>query len=66
VKLEIGKTYQPRSSKEKPVKIIGTSTMHGIYKFQGEWKKGELPDHYSETGMIMHIESQFDLIEEIN
>ncbi|MGA9651935.1 hypothetical protein [Pedobacter sp.] len=64
MKLQIGKTYQPGDKAASPVTITGRCAC-GIYSYIGKW--GELPeeqDCYRENGMNLHVESEFDLIEE--
>lgn len=63
MKLEVGKTYQPRDPFAEPVTITGLSG-NGIYVYIGTWGE-EGQDLYKENGMCLHVESEFDLIEEI-
>ncbi|MCF0059894.1 hypothetical protein MUK70_11650 [Dyadobacter chenwenxiniae] len=65
MKIQVGKTYRPRDKKAPPVTITGRCPQ-GIYSYVGKW--GELPeqqDRYQENGMNLHIETEFDLIEEV-
>lgn len=63
MKLEVGKTYQPRDQFAEPVTITERCAQ-GIYSFVGKWGE-EGQDVYQENGMSLHIKSEFDLIEEV-